>query len=81
MVRGFLTAGVERTVNAWSPPCALRCVQDPEQQRLAAFLLHHIRNDGSRVYGDGYRAALAAHSAMGLQAMLSNVRKHGRYSP
>lgn len=55
--------------------------KDAYEERLAAYLGHAIRTDRSRVYGDGFRAALDAFQRHGLPAVLAHVRQTGELPP
>jgi hypothetical protein len=44
---------------------------------LASYCSHQIQTDPSPVYGDGFRMALRAFQAFGLEALLSHVRLAG----
>jgi hypothetical protein len=54
--------------------------QTPEEQRLASFLSYQIRNDTSEVYGEGFRDAFEAFQAIGLTAVIHNVKALGRFA-
>ena len=48
---------------------------------MAGYVANQIRTDRSEIYGDGLRAALAAHNKHGLRAVFSHVRATGRLPP
>lgn len=47
-------------------------------KRLGEFFLHQIETDSSPVYGDGFRAAMAAVNAYGLPKTIDHLRNTGR---
>jgi hypothetical protein len=57
---------------------AQRAFKTQYEERLAAFLGHQIRTHPSVIYGDGFRAALAAYQQCGLNTVLEHVRRTGR---
>ena len=56
---------------------------DPIQQRLASYFAYQIREDTSRVYGDGFRIAYDAFQRhgggmRGLEGVINSVLRTGR---
>jgi hypothetical protein len=45
----------------------------PGAERLLSYLAHQIRTDASPIYGDGFRAALAAFQARGVKALFDHA--------
>ena len=52
-----------------------------DEERLATYVSWSIRSDRSVVYGDGFRAALAAFQHIGLRPILEHLRTHDALPP
>ncbi|TVU49909.1 hypothetical protein EJB05_01251 [Eragrostis curvula] len=49
------------------------------EKKLGEFFMHHIANDTSTLYGDGFRAAYAAVNKYGLRQTLNHIRLTGGF--
>jgi hypothetical protein len=51
----------------------------PSEAKLRQYFKFSIESDSNEIYGEGYRKAAAAYSAIGIEALMSHVVLYGEF--